>query len=200
MRTSRVLFACLVFFTSCHKKLGGFNPSATENFSTLKNRIPPSSENAKNADNLPEFIAIENEFLDYQTATVSLTDIDTESKTNSETLKIFQKNNFRSQQNFTKSSDLKADDNIRKSSRIKKRQIVNDSLKIGLIFLLISAGLAFLPVLSQLASLFALVSVVFLIIGLKKLFNRRMKEKKKKQRKENFELKKDKIKTFFNIK
>jgi hypothetical protein len=200
MRTSSVLFACLIIITSCNKKLGGFNPSARENFSSQKNKTPLILENTKNAENFPEYLAVGNDFVDFQTTTISQTEFNAENKTNSGTLKIHKKNNFKSHQNIIKSSDIKRNESIQNISRYKKGQIGNDSLKIGVIFLLISAGLAFLPALFQLASLFALVSIIFLIIGLKKLFNRRRKEIQKKQRKEKFQSKKDKIKTFFNLK
>ncbi|MCP9765332.1 phage holin family protein [Lacihabitans soyangensis] len=80
---------------------------------------------------------------------------------------------------------------------IKRNPVFNDSLKIGLVFLLIASALAFVPALLQLAVLFAVVAMVFLFIGLKKLFNRRAKIKKKKIRKENNQIRKEKIKDIF---
>ncbi len=80
---------------------------------------------------------------------------------------------------------------------LKRNPVFNDSLKIGLVFLLIAAALSFMPALLQLAVLFAVVAMVFLIIGLKKLFNRRAKIKQKKIRKENNQMRKEKIKDIF---
>ena len=200
MRTSIVLFACLIIITSCNKKLGGFNPSTRENFSCQKNQNPLILENTKTVENLPEYTASVNELPDFKTSKSALTEFNSEIEPNLRTLKMDNKNNFNSQDNIIISANIKANENIQKISRLIKGQIVNDSLKIGLIFLLISAGLSFLPALSQVTSLFALVSIVFLIIGLKKLLNKRRKELQKKQRKENFQSKKDKIKTFFNLK
>jgi hypothetical protein len=79
----------------------------------------------------------------------------------------------------------------------KRNPIFNDSLKIGFVFLAIAIGMAFFPALLQLMVLFAVVSMVFLFIGLKKLFNRRAKMKQKKLRKERNQERKDKIKEVF---
>jgi hypothetical protein len=80
---------------------------------------------------------------------------------------------------------------------LKRNPVFNDSLKVGLVFLIIAAALGFVPALLQLAVLFALVAMVFLFIGLKKLFNRRAKIKKKKIRKENNQMRKEKVKEMF---
>lgn len=84
-----------------------------------------------------------------------------------------------------------------KVKALKRNPVFNDSLKVGLVFLIIAAGLAFVPALLQLAVLFALVAMIFLFIGLKKLFNRRAKIKKKKERKENNQMRKEKVKEIF---
>ena len=85
----------------------------------------------------------------------------------------------------------------KKTNFVKRNPVFNDSLKVGLVFLIIAAALGFVPALLQLAVLFAVVAMVFLFIGLKKLFNRRAKIKKKKIRKENNQMRKEKVKEMF---
>ncbi|MCP9767659.1 hypothetical protein EGI22_07020 [Lacihabitans sp. LS3-19] len=182
--------------------MGGFMPSSRENFTaqTQKNSIPPIFENYLNLDELPEFSASENELPAFQTTSVPQINYEHEGLSKFEKPESEPKRSFITEQKILESSESVSisKQNTQKQTRLKRDPIFNDSLKIGLVFLLIAAGLAFLPALLQLAVLFALVAMIFLFIGLKKLFNRRMKEKKKKQRRENMQMKKDKIKNILN--
>ena len=177
-------------------------PSSRETFTenTQKNSTRLLLENQKNIEVLPEFSASESEIPDFQAASVPQKSFEVENPIFQEATKVLPKNSFKGNQQTSLESDKipNYDQGSQKQSRIKRDPIFNDSLKIGLVFLLIAAGLAFLPALLQLAVLFALVAMIFVFIGLKKLFNRRAKEKKKRQRRENMQMKKDKIKDILN--
>lgn len=101
---------------------------------------------------------------------------------------------FTIKQTSPKNTFYKKDIRLLKS--LKRNPVFNDSLKIGIVFLAIALGLSFLPVL-QLTLLFAIVAMIFLFIGLKKLFKRRAKMKQIRLRKERNELRKEKIKDIF---
>lgn len=193
-------FSALLF--SCNKKMGGFQPSSRIDLSSGQ-KIKISDKSSANYSpiliedlntvNTEYEASISNEL---PLPTVSIPSFN----------KPFLKNSSKS---FNSSkqielTELKASSINEKSSddaqihqNLKRNPVFNDSLKIGLVFLVIAAGLAFLPALLQLAVLFALVAMIFLFIGLKKLFNRRAKIKQKKIRKENNQIRKEKVKDIF---
>jgi hypothetical protein len=190
-----VILFCLSL-VACNKKMGGFRQSSRETFPTkshIKQHL--ASENpVLTADLLPEF----------EEVTVSNSNelrIETpESKIKIPSENIKEKNEnlkFENLQSEIETSLSKKSAEIVKLRPIKRNPVFNDSLKIGVMFLLIASALALIPALLQLGILFALVAIVLLFIGLKKLFKRRAKIKKKEIRKANNQIRKEKIKNLF---
>lgn len=177
--------------------MGGFQKSTRENFSSKTNnsKLLFTSEN-------PIFIEkIQSEPEELEASIDSELRIETLSSENKKYSRINKELENTSkievaQTEFEDAQLVKTAEN-KKANFIKRNPVFNDSLKIGLVFLIIAAALAFVPALLQLAVLFAVVAMVFLFIGLKKLFNRRAKIKKKKIRKENNEMRKEKVKEMF---
>lgn len=182
---------------SCHKNIGGFQKSSRETFKaqTQKTDLLFTSENPIFIEQLlPENeVALTTNVTELPIETLGL-EIQNYQKeknilVNTPKIVVSQKE-FETieTKKYTEKQTLKP---------LKRNPVFNDSLKIGLVFLLIAAALAFLPALLQLAVLFAVVAMVFLFIGLKKLFNRRAKIKQKKIRKEKNQLRKEKVKDVF---
>lgn len=183
---------------SCHKKnMGGFQKSTRETFSNKTNNtnLLITSENpifieelSQESDEIEASATPEMRIETLPSEIKNYRIIDTKLKNTSKIETI--------QTEVEATQSEKTTENL-KVKPLKRDRVFNDSLKIGLVFLLIAAGLAFLPALLQLAVLFAVVAMIFLFIGLKKLFNRRAKIKKKKIRKENNQLRKEKVKEMF---
>lgn len=195
-RTS-LAFVLIISLFACNKKIGGFQKSSRETF-VQKSKITEAEVNtnteiliqtedisqvqseltASESFDLP----IENEFIK---------NIDSNKKLQ-ERAEIKQ---IEVSTAITESSSAKETHDP--LNNVKRNPVFNDSLKIGFVFLAIAIGMAFFPALLQLMVLFAVVSMVFLFIGLKKLFNRRAKMKQKKLRKEKNQERKEKIKDVF---
>lgn len=197
LRLTLVFLFCISLFSCQRKNMGGFQKSTRENFSSKTNnsKLLFTSEN-------PIFIEeIQSEPEELEASIDSELRIETLSSENKKYRRINKelentsKIEF-SQTEFEDAQLVKTAEN-KKANFVKRNPVFNDSLKIGLVFLIIAAALAFVPALLQLAVLFAVVAMVFLFIGLKKLFNRRAKIKKKKIRKENNEMRKEKVKEMF---
>ena len=189
-----ILFClCLV---ACNKKMGGFRQSSRESFST-KSHIKQylASENpVLTQDFLPEF----EEFTVNNSNELQIETPESKIKLSSENVKEKKEHlNFENIQSDVEITLSEKSAEIVKLRTIKRNPVFNDSLKIGVIFLLIASALALIPALLQLGILFALVAIVLLFIGLKKLFKRRAKIKKKEIRKENNQMRKEKIKDLF---
>ncbi len=188
---------CISLLSCSKKNLGGFQKSTRENFygkANNTNRLM-TSENP---------IFIEELSLEPQEIEAS-TDNELRIETLQNEIKYYPKL-YKKPKNFSKieinQTEIEVShlDNPTENQEIKalkRNPVFNDSLKVGLVFLIIAAGLAFVPALLQLAVLFALVAMIFLFIGMKKLFNRRAKIKKKKIRKENNQMRKEKVKEIF---
>jgi hypothetical protein len=196
-RLALVTLFCISLI-SCHRKnIGGFQKSSRETFSTKSNNalLPTSSES-------PIFV----EKLSQESQEIEAsTDSELRIETLPSEIKIYHRiatklDNTSEIETIQTEVEAKQSEKITETLKVKslkRNPIFNDSLKVGLVFLIIAAALAFVPALLQLAVLFAVVSMVFLFIGLKKLFNRRAKIKKKKIRKENNEIRKEKVKEMF---
>ena len=195
----RLILLGLFCFTllSCHKNIGGFQKSSRETFKaqTQKKDLLFTSENPIFIEQLlpQNDVALTTNATELPIETLAL-EIENYQKRKNILVKT-QKIEV-SQKEF---EPIKEGKHTEKQSLklLKRNPVFNDSLKIGLVFLLIAAALAFLPALLQLAVLFAVVAMVFLFIGLKKLFNRRAKIKQKKIRKEKNQLRKEKVKDVF---
>ncbi|CAN1512707.1 hypothetical protein MCERE19_00834 [Spirosomataceae bacterium] len=176
--------------------MGGFRQSSRESFST-KSHIKQylASENpVLTQDFLPEF----EEFTVNNSNELQIETPESKIKLSSENVK--EKKEHLSFENIQSEVEITLSEKsaeIVKKRPIKRNPVFNDSLKIGVIFLLIASALALIPALLQLGILFALVAIVLLFIGLKKLFKRRAKIKKKEIRKENNQMRKEKIKDLF---
>lgn len=197
LRLTLVFLFCISLLSCQRKNIGGFQKSTRENFSSKSNnsKLLFTSENPI----LIEKITSEPEEMEAS--------MDSELRIESLPSEI---NNYRrinnalentskikvGQTEFEVAQFDKTAEN-KKANFVKRNPVFNDSLKIGLVFLIIAAALAFVPALLQLAVLFAVVAMVFLFIGLKKLFNRRAKIKKMKIRKEKNEMRKEKVKEMF---
>lgn len=199
----RLTFSILIIlsFFSCQKNIGGFQKSSRENFTQSKQPIPLKSQiifeipleiedqsqlnEELSASEIP-IISFDNSSQGFKKMAMNNSEIKT-----SEPPK-FQE--FTIKQTSPKNTFYKKDIRLLKS--LKRNPVFNDSLKIGIVFLAIALGLSFLPVL-QLTLLFAIVAMIFLFIGLKKLFKRRAKMKQIRLRKERNELRKEKIKDIF---
>jgi len=182
----RLTFIAIFFISllSCQKKnTGGFQKSTRETFSnkTNKTKLLITSDN-------PIFIkelSLEPEEME------AFTDTDLRIETLPYEIKKYHEidkkletsSKIKTIQTKSEVSLLDETTEIQKVKSLKRNPVFNDSLKVGLVFLIIAAGLAFVPALLQLAVLFAVVAMVFLFIGLKKLFNRRAKIKKKEDKK-----------------
>lgn len=183
---------------SCQKKnLGGFQKSTRETFSTKTNgnNLLLTSEN-------PIFIEdLSPEPEEMEASTDTELRIETLPSENKNYHRINNKlentSKIETIQAVVENTQFEKKAETQKVKALKRNPVFNDSLKVGLVFLIIAAGLAFVPALLQLAVLFALVAMIFLFIGLKKLFNRRAKIKKKKERKENNQMRKEKVKEMF---
>lgn len=192
------LFFAIVTLGSCHKQMGVFQASRNENF-----RSTPLLKNAENVV-LKNQLQEEINDVDFEYSEVIASN---ENDFASKSELGFQKIEIRPK---TKIKEPDFDDNTEEKPIIKeikkevksnfrrRNPMFNDSLKIGLVFLLIAVAMAFFPALLQLMLLFAIVSMVFLFIGLKKLFKWRAVEKKRKMRQEKNEMRKEKIKDIFN--
>ncbi|MCP9754322.1 hypothetical protein EGI26_03975 [Lacihabitans sp. CCS-44] len=196
-RLTLVTLFCISLLSCQKKHYGGFQKSTRETFSTKTNgtNLLLTSENPIFIEDLsPEPKEIE---------------ASTDTELRIETLPSEIKNYHRINKKLENTSKIettqtevelphldKTTENQEVKS-LKRNPVFNDSLKVGLVFLIIAAALAFVPALLQLAVLFAVVAMVFLFIGLKKLFNRRAKIKKKKERKENNQMRKEKVKEMF---
>jgi len=194
----KLLLVCVVF-SSCQKKMGGFQKSSSINYNANSSREDNSKpllesieENAKVLPIGEELSASNSGELAFRT---KLAHAELEIEKNTNPTGII---NFSVKQ---EKGDLSVNENSKNEKSemsLKKRDpVFNDSLKIGLVFLIIAVALAFLPALLQLAVLFALVAMVFLFIGLKKLFNRRAKIKQRNLRKEKNRMRTEKIKDVF---
>lgn len=195
----RLTFFVLFCFSivACNKKMGGFQQSTRETFSSKshnKDQHFASLNPFLTEDLLPEFEDVEvsnsNE-LRVETPESKIKLSSENAKEKEENVKI---ENIQSE--VETSLSKKTTEKVTLHP-IKRNPVFNDSLKIGVIFLLIASALALIPALLQLGILFALVAIVLLFIGLKKLFKRRAKIKKKEIRKENNQLRKEKIKDLF---
>jgi hypothetical protein len=193
-------FSTLLF--SCNKKMGGFQASSNYNFSPTQKKTMFDKSSANNFSIMIEDSNVQN--AEYE-ASVS-NDIPPISMSITDGTNEFFKNSEESlsSRKKIKLADVGSSTIVENSNndgqiphKLRRNPIFNDSLKIGLVFLLIAAALSFLPALMQLAVLFAVVAMVFLFIGLKKLFNHRAKIKQKKIRKENNQVRKEKIKDIF---
>jgi hypothetical protein len=190
-----VILFCLSLF-ACNKKMGGFQQSSRETFSTkshIKQHL--ASENPVfTEDFLPEF----EEFTVSNSNELQIETPESKIKLSSENVKEKKEHlNFENIQSDVEITLSEKSAEIVKLRTIKRNPVFSDSLKIGVIFLLIASALALIPALLQLGILFALVAIVLLFIGLKKLFKRRAKIKKKEIRKENNQMRKEKIKDLF---
>jgi hypothetical protein len=196
-RLALVTLFCISLL-SCHRKnIGGFQKFSRETFSTKSSNalLPTSSESPIFLENLSqeseEIAASTDSELRIETLPSKMKNyhrIDTELDNTSKIKTIQTEVEAKQSEKITETLKVKP---------LKRNPVFNDSLKVGLVFLIIAAALAFAPALLQLAVLFAVVSMVFLFVGLKKLFNRRAKIKKKKIRKENNEIRKEKVKEMF---
>ncbi len=189
----KLLLGFLILFTvsSCQKKIGGFQASKEENFSAPI-EITKIEETPK-----PQELVLAEELLDASNESgFKVIDNATEKS------EIY--GNIRSIENKTKSYstitknpfNLKTQEKDKIKKRIRRNPVFNDSLKMGFVLLFIAIGLSFLPVI-ELTLLFGIVALIFLFIGLKKFFKRRVKEKNKRIRKENNEIRQRKIKDLF---
>lgn len=189
----KLILGFLILFTisACHKKIGGFQASKKENFSapikTTKIEVTPK---------LPELVldeelldaSIESEFkvIDQATNKSEIYSPIRSIENNTKSYSVINKNPF----------SLKTQEKDKIKKRIRRNPVFNDSLKMGFVLLFIAIGLSFLPVI-ELTLLFGIVALIFLFIGLKKFFKRRVKEKNKRIRKENNQIRQQKIKDLF---
>lgn len=196
----RITFIAIfcISLLSCQKKnIGGFQKSTKETFFNKTNNtgLLVTSENPifiKELSREPEEMEASNETeLRIETLPPEIKNYRTINKDLEYTLKI---ERIQTEVDVTHLEKTTENTNVKS---LKRNSVFNDSLKVGLVFLIIAAGLGFVPALLQLAVLFALVAMIFLFIGLKKLFNRRAKIKKKKIRKENNQMRKEKFKEIF---
>ena len=191
-KMKRLFFVFFIAFTisSCQKKMGGFQVTQRENLNSYSK--PNQELDIPKIEELP--FKVEN----LETSNETVLDL--------KTIAI-PENHFSSAQTYTKTNRLNPvsfqtepisfnKENKKIKKRIHRNPVFNDSLKMGFVLLFIAIGLSFLPVL-QLTLLFGIVALIFLFIGLKKLFKRRIKEKNKRIRKENNQIRKEKVKDLF---
>ncbi len=196
-RLTLITVICISLLSCQKKNIGGFQKSTGENFycKTDNTNLLITSENPIFLDELSQ----EPEEIEASTVTelrieTLPSEINNYPKINK---KLKKSSTIEMIQTEFEVSHLDKPTENQEVKALKRNPVFNDSLKVGLVFLLIAAGLAFVPALLQLAVLFALVAMIFLFIGLKKLFNRRAKIKKKKIRKENNKMRKEKVKEIF---
>jgi Flp pilus assembly protein TadB len=171
-----IVFLSFLIFSSCHKKMGGFQASSREKFTQTKMPIP--SINAFDDMNVTEqksevvFDEIETTQLSASSEEVQISFIDANKKTeiiDFKNLKNTEKSKasiLEKKPNFQKEKPSK-----KKKKRKKRNSVFNDGVKIGIVFLVIAILLSFLHI-TQLVILFGLVSVIFLYLGLKKYMRR----------------------------
>jgi cation transport ATPase len=171
-----VVFLSFLIFSSCHKKMGGFQASSRENFTQTKKPIP--SINAFGDLNVTEqkselfFEEIETTQLSASTEEGSTNFIESNKKTgiiDFKNIKNVEENKatiLEKKPNFQKEKPSK-----KKKKRKKRNSVFNDGVKIGIVFLVIAILLSFLHI-TQLVILFGLASVIFLYLGLKKYMRR----------------------------
>ena len=193
------LFYAIVTLGSCHKQMGGFQASRNENFRSIP--LLKNTENLVLKNQLQE--ELNDVDLEYSEVIASNeNDFTSKSELGFQKIDIRPKTKIKEPDFADNSAEKPIIKEIKKEvkSNFRRRNpMFNDSLKIGLVFLLIAVAMAFfLPALLQLMFLFAIVSMVFLFIGLKKLFKWRAVEKKRKMRQEKNEMRKEKIKDIFN--
>jgi hypothetical protein len=170
------LFFVFTFFTtiSCNKKLTLFQQGKKESFGQNQSTI------------ILEKLIIDNESLGHDLGVINEEDIRTETMndfTSDATEKISFVRSVPVYLNFKKIekepikelNKYKIERESTEKNFKKKRKLYplfNDNLKIGVVFLVIAAVLAILN-LNQLMLIFALASLIFLYLGLKKYFRRK---------------------------
>jgi hypothetical protein len=192
----KLLLVCVVF-SSCQKKMGGFQKSSSINYNANSSREDNSKPLLESMEENAKVLPIGEELSANTSGDLAFllkpAHAEIEKNTHPTGIISFPVNR--------ENSDLSVNENSKNEKSemsLKKRDpVINDSLKIGLVFLIIAVALAFLPALLQLAVLFTLVAMVFLFIGLKKLFNRRAKIKQRNLRKEKNRMRTEKIKDVF---
>jgi hypothetical protein len=177
--------------------MGGFQKSTRENFSAKTNnsKLVITSENPIFIEEIPSETEEMEASIEGELRTVNLSSVNKKYHRINKELENTSKIEV-AQTQYEVSQLIKTNEN-KNPNFVKRNPVFNDSLKVGLVFLLIATALGFVPALLQLAVLFAVVAMVFLFIGLKKLFNRRAKIKKKQIRKENNQMRKEKVKEIF---
>jgi hypothetical protein len=189
----KLLLGFLIFFTvsSCHKKFGGFQASKKENFSA-----PIKITTIEETPKLPELVLAEELLEASIESEFRVIDHTTKKSEIYSTLKSIENNTKSYSVINNKPLSLTTQEKDKIKKRIRRNPVFNDSLKMGFVLLFIAIGLSFLPVI-ELTLLFGIVALIFLFIGLKKFFKRRVKEKNKRIRKENNEIRQQKIKDLF---
>jgi cation transport ATPase len=171
-----IVFLSFIIFSSCHKKMGGFQASSRENFTQTKKPIPSITAFDETLETEPKselvFDEIETTQLSASTDERQISFIESNRKTeiiDFKNLKKIEENKatiLEKKPNFQKEKPAK-----KKKKRKKRNSVFNDGVKIGIVFLVIAILLSFLHI-TQLVILFGLVSVIFLYLGLKKYMRR----------------------------
>lgn len=190
MKSLFCYFFIVITLSSCQKGMGGFQLSQRENLNSI------SKINQK-----LEVIAIEEPPInDENLETSNETNLEFKTTSIPENQYTLAHKYGRIKRplpvSLQKTTFLVNEEKDKIKKRINRNPAFNYSLKMGFVLLFIAIGLSYLPVI-ELTLLFGIVALIFLFIGLKKLFKRRTKEKNKRIRKENNQVRKQKVKDIF---
>jgi hypothetical protein len=156
----------LFFVSSCHKKFASFQSDSFESFSSKKDKKEIISQDEKVNKLVNEESKIEPFDVELEVSEPIILD----DKLEDEPFWKRKKKKTESKKGIFKK---KESPNKKKKKRKRINPMYNDSLKIGTVFLLITAVLGIIGLSGQIIWVFALASVLFLYLGLKKYLLRK---------------------------